>query len=394
MSGGSKEEFRGGLRGFRERFLPILSEAEHETIHPDLYSELIDGGTDIIIQRLKDYNERRKNLLRDLRGKIAIKRFAQDERAAHLRTVASDAGNNGADFRSAFIPLYASAAICAEGWTIIDEPIYRAGEPQIWPDEFRSHERESLLASKLQFEVTLEAIERWNPRCALLDGPLLINFWLLPSIFGSTREYEEDFESTIDRLISLLLTCYERDIPVVGFVKRTRMNDICTELGAPKMRDTALLDLVLNLGEYTVPKPISNRNIVLNKYRESCRRMGIPENYAEDFLSIYFSYVKTGFTTPFRIEMPKYCLDRLDEVGALIFTTSEEENGIPFIINEVDNITKITTAVSNIRTLMIYSKALDLVRSGELSPEDLNLLALQHGEPWALRDGERLKTGM
>jgi DNA helicase HerA-like ATPase len=69
----------------------LLSESEHETLHPDLYSSL----------------------------------------------VASDAGNNGADFRSAFIPLYASVAIAAEGWTIIDEPIFKAGEPQIWPDEPR-----------------------------------------------------------------------------------------------------------------------------------------------------------------------------------------------------------------------------------------------------------------
>ncbi|MBS7634622.1 hypothetical protein KEJ34_03880, partial [Candidatus Bathyarchaeota archaeon] len=54
-------------------------------------------------------------------------------------------------------------------------------------------------------------------------------------------------------------------------------------------------------------------------------------------------------------------------------------------------LTRITTSISNIRTLMIYSKALDLVRNGEMKPEDLNLLALQHGEQWVLRDGEHIK---
>lgn len=141
MSRGSREEVKGSLREFRERFFPVLSETEHETIYPGLYSELIDGGTDIIIRRLKDYNGKRKSLLKDLRGKIDIKRFVQNERAAHLRAVASDSGNNGADFRSVFIPLYASAALCVEGWPIIDEPIFKVGEPQIWPDEFRSYER-------------------------------------------------------------------------------------------------------------------------------------------------------------------------------------------------------------------------------------------------------------
>jgi len=37
---------------------------------------------------------------------------------------------------------------------------------------------------------------------------------------------------------------------------------------------------------------------------------------------------------------------------------------------------------------MIYSKALDLVREGEMNMQDLTLLALQHGEPWTLTDGE------
>ena len=246
------------------------------------------------------------------------------------------------------------------------------------------------MAFGLQFEVTMEAIERWKPKYVLLDGSLLLNFWLSPAIFGSTKEYEKDFNSTVIKSIELLLTCYERDIPIIGFVKRTRMNDICIELGMPKMRDTAILDLILNLGEYTVPKSTSKRSLILNEYRKICRKTGIPESDAENILSIYFSYVKTGFTTPFRLEFPEYCLDRMEEVGTLIFTTSEEENGIPFAINEVDSLTRITTSISNIRTLMIYSKALDLVRKGDLSPEDLNLLVLQHGEKWVLRDGEHL----
>ncbi|RLI03426.1 hypothetical protein DRO38_02720, partial [Candidatus Bathyarchaeota archaeon] len=66
----------------------------------------------------------------------------------------------------------------------------------------------------------------------------------------------------------------------------------------------------------------------------------------------------------------------------------EEEKGIPFSISEADRLTKVTTSISNIRTLMIYSKALDLVREGEMKMQDLTLLALQHGEPWTLTDGE------
>ncbi len=60
---------------------------------------------------------------------------------------------------------------------------------------------------------------------------------------------------------------------------------------------------------------------------------------------------------------------------------------MPFSISEADRLTKVTTSISNIRTLMIYSKALDLVTEGEMDLQDLNLLALQHGEPWAINDG-------
>jgi len=459
-----RERFRRIPPAFREQYISVLGEAEEETLHPDLYSRLVDDGTDMIVRKLREYNEGRRSLLKSLRGRIEVRRLVQDEDIASLRVVASDAGNNGADFRSAFIPLYASAAISAEGWKIIDDPIFRVGDPEIWPllkslrgrievrrlvqdediaslrvvasdagnngadfrsafiplyasaaisaegwkiiddpifrvgdpeiwpDEFRSHDRESLLASKIQFEVTAEAIEIWKPKYVLLDGSLLVNFWLLPSLFGSTREYEEDFNSTVTRSVELLLKCYEEDIPIAGFVKRTRMNDICAEVGVPKMRDTALLDLLLNLGEYTAPRPISARNPVIDRYRRVCQNMGVPEGQIDDILGIHFSYIKTGLTTPFRLEIPRYCLNSLDEVGTLIFTTSEEESGIPFVINEVDNITRITATTSNIRTLMIYSKMLDLVKRGEMAPEDMNLLALQYGESWVLRDGERLKA--
>ena len=379
---------RRRLPPLKERFLPLFSEAEHETLHPDLYTNLIDSGTDLIIQQLKEYSARRKSLLKDLRGRITIKRLRNRENAANSRVVASDAGNNGVDLRSAFIPLYASAAIVVEGWAILDEPIFKVGESQIWPDEHRSRDRESLLASKLQFEVTLDAIERWKPKYVLFDGSLLINFWLLPAIFGSTKEYKRGFDLAVAQSIRLLHFCYGRDLPIIGFVKRTRMNEICARLGFPKMRDTALLDMMLNLGEFTEPIALSANGAVIKAYRRKSLNLGISESESKKFLDIYFSYIKTGFTTPFRLEIPEYCLDRLEDVATLIFSTSEED-GIPFAINEADSLTKITTSISNICTLMIYSKALELVRKGEMEPEDLNLLSLQHGEPWVLRDGEQ-----
>jgi len=371
---------------FRETYFSLFSGPEPETLHADLYRMLIDEGTDVIIKQLKEYNRRRRRLLDRIRGKIEVRRLKRDERIAKRQVVASDAGNNGVDLRSAFIPLYASTALSAEGWNIIGEPVVRAGKPDVWADEFRTQQRESLLAFKIQCEVTEEAVERWEPKLVLLDGSLLLNFWLFPPP-DSTKDYINDFQEALLSSVGLLHYCYSMDIPIVGFVKRTRINHVCKKFGMPKLRDTALMDLVLRLGEYTLPedKPMTGR--IVNSYRRKAEELGIPNREIVEFTDIYSSYIRTGLTTPFRLEIPNYCLDRLEEICTLLFTTSEEENGIPFSISEADRLTKVTTSISNIRTLMIYSKALDLVRKGEMDMHDLNLLALQHGEPWALNDG-------
>jgi len=370
---------------FREQYFSIFAEPEPETLHPDLYQRLIDEGTDMIMEHFREYNRLRRSVMRKVEESVEIRRLKRDDEAASIGVVASDAGNNGVDLRSAFAPLYASTALVAEGWKIIDEPIFKAGEAEIWSDEFKAQDREALLSSKIQIEITEEAVERWSPKLVLYDGTLLIHFWLLPSS-TSTREYRENFDQTLINAIGLLHTCYERDIPIAGFVKRTRINHICRKFGMPKLRDTALFDLILRLGECTIPDSEHMKGDVVDRYRDKAKELGIPESKVEKITNLYSSYIRTGLTTPFRLEIPEYCLDRLEDIGTVIFTTSEEESGIPFSINEADRLTRVTTSISNIRTLMLYSKALDLVKKGEMNPEDLNLLALQHGEHWVLRD--------
>jgi hypothetical protein len=374
--------------GFRERY-SLFAGPEPETLHADLYQRLIDDGTDVIIERLKAYNQSRKELLKEAREKIKVKKLQQDEKTASLRVVASDAGYNGVDLRSAYLPLYASAALSAEGWTITDEPAYKAGDPDVWSDEFRPQDRESLLAAKIQYEVTEEAVEQWEPKLVIFDGTLAMYFWLFP-LTRYSRDYRRDADETLRCAVSLLQTCFMRDIPIVGFAKRTRMNQLCTSLGKSKMRDTALLDLVLNLGEYTQPELKPAAGFVFNSYRRKAEEFGVPGPTIPKITNFYSSYIRTGLTTPFRMEVPEYCLDRLEEIGTVLYTTSEEENGMPFAVSEADRLTKVTTSVSNLRTLMIYSKALDLVEKGEMELKDLTMLALQHGEPWAINDGEAL----
>lgn len=389
----SRERKREALErmppAFREQYFSLFAGPEPETLHADLYQRLIDDETDRIVRQLKDYNQSRKNLIEKVRGKIRVGRVKRDEKVASTRVVASDAGNNGVDLRSAFIPLYASAALATEGWKIIDDPVFRAGKADVWADEFRAQDRESLLASKIQYKITEEAVERWGPEIVVFDGTLIMHFWLLP-LRGSTSGYYRDFDDTLRLAVGLIHTCYLKDIPIVGFAKRTRANHICRRFGRPQMRDTALLDLVLRLGEYTIPKRQPLSGLVVRNYKRKALEFGIPADDIGKITNFYSSYIRTGLTTPFRLEIPEYCHDRLEKISSVLCVTSEEENGIPFSVNEADRLTKVTASISNIRTLMIYSKALDLVNKGEMDLADLNLLALQHGESWAINDGEYL----
>ena len=379
-----KKEILGKVpQTFREQYFSLFAGPEPETIHADLYQNLIDEGTDIIIEHLKAYNVKRKEIMKKCIELVKINAAKCDEKLANTRIVASDAGNNGVDFRSAFAPLYAATAIVAEGWDILDDPICRACKPDLWSDEFKPEDREALLSAKIQFDVTRQAITKWKPKYAVIDGTILLNIRLMPGT-NPSEAYLKDYDETLESAVRLIHACWESGVPLVGFVKRTRLNQISSKLGVEKMRDTALLDLILRDGQYTEPIDVMGGPVV-DMYKKKSSELKVDSNFIDDCLNIYSVYIRTGSNTPFRLELPKYALNQLPEICSIVYTTSEED-GIPFAIREVDGMTKITTTLSDIRTLMLFSKAFDLVKKGEMEPEDMNLLLLQYGETLGLHD--------
>jgi len=376
----------------REQFFSPFYKPEPETVHPDLYRDVIDYSTDLILERLKKYNEDRKRVLKKVKEKLTIRQAYHDEELAkETLVVSSDAGNNGAEFRSAYAPLYSSVAIATRGWGIIDEPIKVSGKGELWSSEYRPKERESILAMKLQFDVTLDAARKWGPELIVFDGSLLLHWGLIPSADGfRTKGYWRDFRDAAVSAMKLLRFCYEGGIAITGFVKRTRSTIISSHIrGLPQelkyIRDTVLLDLVLRLGQYTYLEVEHPGGGVVNQYKIAGKEIGLSAEEVDSLTNLQSTFIRTGLATPYRLETPQYCLKELDKMATILFTTSEE-TGIPFGVNEADNLTKMTNTISNLRSLMLFSKALDLVDKGEMEPEDLNLLALQYGEPWTLRE--------
>src|SRR5436190_1605868 len=266
----------------REQYSAMFAKPEAEMVHPDLYRKILDEGTDEILQNIKKYNDERKKLIRHLEKSLTVKQAEKDAvLAERTLVVGCDAGNNGVDLRSAFAPLYASVALPVQGWHITDEPITIAGESELWAGEFRPEERESMMSMKVQFDVTRQAVEKWKPKLVLFDGPLLLHHGLMPSL-EATNEYWDGFKATARSAIQLLHTCRKRKVAIAGFVKRTRLNRLGESLrdvspNAEYIRDTALLDLVLRLGQYTLLETRTPRGGIVNQYTEAAETMNLGE---------------------------------------------------------------------------------------------------------------------
>jgi hypothetical protein len=377
-----KERERENVReaGTDSKHPPFPMDIEpEEGPYARLYEEIIDKGTEALLERFKRYAISRKTAVEALRGRIKILKASFDPKGpASRRIVAVDAGRNGTNLRFAYVPIYGAAAVLIENWVLKEEPLCVSGPPDLWPVETDPKRRENLLHMSLEFYLAKKAALRWKPDFLLLDGGIVLNPRLCPSE-DSSLQYEGDFLYAAMNVLDLLETCRELGTVLVGFVKRTQMNHYGRLIKNPGVRDMIFLNPLLELGGYTEPFKVKNRVV------EMYRRLAEDLNFNPSLAEIYSSYVKTG-SFPYRIETPSFCLNSLSDTVSLVYTMADSE-GIPYPIHEADRYTRITRPTSNIHTLVLFSKALDLVRKGEISPEDLDMLLLQYGEDWSL-DGK------
>jgi len=356
---------------------------DHELVYSELYQDMIEKGTDLLIERFRGYVKECRHVAESLKNFIRIKNCLVDKGLlASKRIVGVDAGHNGVHFRFAYVPIYNAVAVLFEGMELKGEPLCIAGPPDIWAVDDEPERRENLLHMALEYYAARRAVELWRPNYLIIDGGIVLNPRLHPNNSDSS-DYRYDFTYTVMQALELLRVCMENDILVLGFVKRSCMNYYGSLLGYDKFRDVTFLSLIMNEGDYTEPFPI--RNKVSESYARIARDLSIDVCMAE----IYSSYVKT-WIIPFRIEIPSFNLDRFEEAISLIIA-SANVMGIPYPIHEADRYTRISKPFSNIHTLNFFAKAVELVKRGELTSEELNFLLLQHGEYWALTDNGGLK---
>jgi hypothetical protein len=341
-----------------------------------LYQELVDTGTELLLSRLKTYRREVYKLVEEVKDRLKIYKAVYDKNGpASSRVVGVDAGRNGTEYKFAYIPLYGAIAVLVENWGIVDEPLCVTGPPDIWTSELDPDRRESLLHMALEYHVAARAVEKWKPDYLLLDGGIVLNPKLYPG-FQASPQYEGDFYFTVITVLELLNTCRMLQVPVLGFVKRTHMNFYSSSMRNSQIRDSTLMNFILKDGEYS--EPFRVENVVTESYRTVAENL----RYGGDLPVIYSSYIKTG-STPFRVEVPMFCLNKLEELMSIVYTMASFD-GVPYPIHEADRLSRITRPTSNIHSLVLYSKALELVESGEMELKDLDLLLLEYGESWTL----------
>jgi len=389
-----KPEERSIPHAIREAYSQMLSpESPSETIYPLLYERLVHEGADKLVAELKGHVERLRTGIEKCRAKLRVESIERKgDSSEKTRLVASDAGNKGVDLRVGFLPLYAATAIVTEGWEIKEDPLYSTPrDVELWSGEGWLPQRESLLTFKLQFEVTRRGVEKYRPELALIDGSLALHPGLKTLADHGSQGFKHDYSKTVKEAVNTLYTCYKKRIPVVGFIKRPRTRIITQKLQLDNIRDTALLHFILKPGHYTEPiqeQEASHFLGVIGDYRREAESMGLTGEEVREITDLYTLYIRTGYYTPFRLELPRYCLDKLPQMASVLYSTAYED-GLPFAIREVDQLTKISSEVSNLRTLALYSRAIELVNEGKLTAEELEIFALQVGELWALKDSGR-----
>jgi len=401
---GEAEWLSGLPSSLRER-VEAIEEALEGAPHPFVYRLLMEEGTRQVIEEYKRKREAiraRKDLAEDVKrllglrqaDKALVDRFSNAFEAGGLRVVGIDAGVNYLNLEVAYVPLCCAMAVLCSRFDVEDFVPRTMDRVPLWDDEIYPEWRALVVSYRLQFELVRRAVEIWEPDVVFFDGPFLYS-QLMRGRKGTP--YWADFERTIEEGVRALEFCAGRDIPIVGFVKRPEGCSVAKKLleaGALErlVRDTVVLKW-MEPGTYLEPmryvarpEALGPREVpsrMAEEYFARAGKMGVDE----EVVSIVFTYVSTGYSFPYKIEVPEPFSDRMDELVALTLAL-RSARGIPFPIYAADSLTKMTNTTRDLFLLSLRARLAEEVREGRLDEEDLEMFAPRHGESYGLTEAD------
>jgi len=398
------EEFSTLPSSLRER-IEAVEEAIEEPPHPFIYRILIDEGTKAVIEaymRKKEALRTREESIKEMSACLGVRRvdlgLVEDvvDRfcSGELKVVGIDAGTNALNLEVAHIPLCSAVAALCVDFDVADIIPSVVKEIPLWEDEIYPDWRATVLGFGLQFDLVSKAIEKWRPDIIFFDGPFLYSQLMR----GQRRtDYWRDLEETVEKGIRALEFCIRTRTPIVGFVKRPEGCSVAKRLveqgKLPRLvRDTVALRwmkpgyyisplrYVGDQGEVG-PRDVYSRMAAL--YTELARELGVEE----EVVMVLFTYMNTGHTFPYKIELPEAFSQDVEEIMAIIFAL-RATRGIPFPIYVADSLTKVSNTTRDLFLLSLRAYIAEKVKAGELDEEDIDMFMPRHGEVYGLREEE------
>jgi len=249
-----------------------------------------------------------------------------------------DAGSQEISLAIDSIYLISALAINQDGEKKFKGP-YIKTTPEIKEEEYidkegylRVRDVVSLIRENMIFQLAIEAMKE-NPDIIVIDGPLIIRDAFIR--YSGLKAFE-NFLNSVKELGSLSV---EKNIPIIGFVKRPQSKFYVRTKNFPRnisdLRDPVFLDVFLRKGDNFPDPPIT------------------PEvkSFKDVSSSYFYTYFKTqekSIYPPFRIDFNSVAVKNYREwLKWLLKNSGPSTDGIPYMLDKVDKEVKMKEILSN-----------------------------------------------
>jgi hypothetical protein len=296
---------------------------------PNLFLNIRDLLLDKVCEDVMKDAPSVRDLSRRFRSELRIHKMSKHEHFMHVA---------GVDAGSQVLPLASRryAVISALTYSLPSGKSYFL-EPESFslPYKIAGEKMHSVVNIRREaklFETAHRFLEENGTDLLLIDGPLAFSNWW--SMAGT----EKDRVRLINAINSLLKTCMEDEVPVVGVVKRPTARYLIYEYGLERetdLSDSFFLLQTLNPGERTdifSPRSAMRKAVRTSLFMDA---LGCP------IYSFYGRFSREWNIPPLRLDLPAFSLGNIEEIANYCYSTSFWE-GIPLPIIRADEEVKIT----------------------------------------------------
>ena len=335
---------------------------EQKNFFKEFLSQLVGKKVSNEVEQLIELVFERKKMLEKIRENIKIERVEKMDiqKIKNLLIFGVDSGSNGINLEGFYLSFMTAFSFPTSSSA---EPLMTGNIKRIFGEEDPSR-RVRVCREMLMFSLAEKTIRDFSPDYIFIDGPLVLNDWLIPTISDS-KSYELEFKGCIDSLNSLLKVAKMNGTKVIGIVKRIYSRTVVDTM-SKQLTDSLLLNPIMSIGDATLSNQIRDRAI-LKKYRVTKR--------------FYSFFLKSGTrTSVIRVEFPEWCIESEKEIKSIVYALSDIKTGVPIPILEADSLTKVSNTYLNMIYMRYFTKFLERIKKERFGEQELDIVLPKYGE--------------